>query len=224
MSLETIVETARKKGLDGIAISDHDHGPLDWPVYDDFVIIPAAEISCPYGHLLAYFIRELPPTRDFSEAIEHIHSQGGLAVIAHPFEHFQDEDHFVPFLDRVDGAEAFNSRAERKHDDANERAAAFVQKHGLRPFAGSDAHRPQEIGNGYLELPIEPTTDLDTIKEALLAGNGIAHGVPRKAIYCAQSQFFFRRYLGFPKNLPIWLAFAAKCVIRDITRPRKDPV
>ncbi len=224
MSLETIVEAARKKGLHGIAISDHDRAPSDWPVYDDFVIIPAAEISSPYGHLLGYFIKELPPTRDFSETIDDIHRQGGLTVIAHPFEHFQDEDHFTPYLDRIDGLEYFNSRAERKHDGANDRARAYGIKHGLRPFAGSDAHRPPEIGNGWLELPIEPTTDLDKIRSALLEGKGEAHGQLSKAIYCAQSQFYFRRFLGFPKNFPVWVAFACKCVWRDLTRKKKEPV
>ncbi len=224
MSLDTIVAAARKRGLHGIAISDHDRSPSDWPFYDDFVIIPACEVSSPYGHLLGYFIHDLPSTREFADAIDEIHAQGGLAVIAHPFEHFQEEDHFTPFLDKVDGIEVFNSRAERKHDDANDRARAYAAKHRLRPFAGSDAHRPPEIGNGYLELPIEPTTDLETIRAALLEGRGEAHGIPSKAIYCAQSQFFFRRFLGFPKNFPIWVCFALKCVWRDLTRKKKEAI
>src|SRR5579859_2048451 len=79
--------------LDVIAITDHDtiEGALrarDLAATRDyrFEIIVGEEISTREGHLLALFLREpVAPDQSIERSIELVHAQGGLAVVAHPF-------------------------------------------------------------------------------------------------------------------------------------------
>ena len=55
-SLDALVEAAKKAGLDGIALSDHDLLSRYTP--GDIFILPACECSCAEGHIIALFISE----------------------------------------------------------------------------------------------------------------------------------------------------------------------
>ena len=90
MSISEIVAQARKRGLQGVAICDHDIAAETVPQYDDFLIIPGIEVSTDRGHVLGLFITEQISTNQMDEAVHSIHAHGGLAVIAHPFEHSQN--------------------------------------------------------------------------------------------------------------------------------------
>ena len=52
MSLSEIVALARERGLNGVAICDHDRVLDEVPEFDDFLVIPATEVSTERGHLL----------------------------------------------------------------------------------------------------------------------------------------------------------------------------
>ena len=119
MSLSEIVALARERGLNGVAICDHDRVLDEVPEFDDFLVIPATEVSTERGHLLGLFVREPIETRKFSESVTAIHAQGGLAVIAHPFEHSTDANRLDDVMSRLDGVEIWNSRADRKNKSAN---------------------------------------------------------------------------------------------------------
>lgn len=216
MTLDEIVSLARARGMDGAAVCDHDLALTEAPEYGDFLLIPGIEVSTQFGHLLGLFLTGPVETRDFFEAVEAIHSQGGLAVLAHPFEHSRDAgrlDHAVPLLD---GVEVWNSRANRKIPEANALAAEFARRHGLRPFGGSDAHRPQEVGGGFTAVEAEALT-LDAVKAALLKGNAQASGRAGRAWYAARSQLTKRRRTGArPLSYVKWAAFAAKCCLQDV--------
>ena len=79
--------------LDVIAITDHDtiDGALrardlvarrTYP----FEVIVGEEISTREGHMLALFLeKRVPPGLSIERSIELVHEQGGLAIIAHPF-------------------------------------------------------------------------------------------------------------------------------------------
>lgn len=114
MSLSEIVALARERGLNGVAICDHDRVLESVPEYDDLLVIPATEVSTERGHLLGLFVTKPIETRQFSEAVTAIHAQGGLAVIAHPFEHSTDANRLDDVMSRLDGVEMWNSRADRK--------------------------------------------------------------------------------------------------------------
>ena len=96
MTLDEIVSLARARGLDGAAVCDHDLALTEAPEYGGFLLIPGIEVSTQFGHLLGLFLTGPVETRDFFEAAEAIHSQGGLAVLAHPFEHSRDAGRLEP--------------------------------------------------------------------------------------------------------------------------------
>ena len=216
MTIEEIVSLAKAKGLNGAAICDHDLVLLGAPEYDGFLIIPGIEVSTQFGHLLGLFLTGPVETKDFFEAAEAIHAQGGLAVLAHPFEHSRDGSRLAPAVPLLDGVEVWNSRADRKIHDANRLAASFAQVCRLRPFGGSDAHCPQEVGNGFTTVEAEAPT-LDAVKAALLEGNAQASGRRSRAWYAARSQLTKRNKTGArPLSYAKWTAFAAKCCLQDI--------
>lgn len=218
MPLEEIVRRARAAGLQGAAVCDHDLVPESLPEFSDFLLIPGVEVSTDRGHLLGLFVTEPVQNRTFAGAAEEIRRQGGLAVLAHPFQRSRDPGRLVPLLPLLDGLEVWNSRADRKNPRANEMAAEFARSRGLRPFAGSDAHLPQEVGNGVTEVEAEALT-LEAVRAALLTGQARTGGRRSPAWYTAQSQLNKRRRTGAgPLAYLKWCAFAGKCLGEDLLR------
>ena len=56
MSLSEIVALARELGLNGVAICDHDRVLDEVPEFDDFLVIPATEVSTERGNVLKSII------------------------------------------------------------------------------------------------------------------------------------------------------------------------
>lgn len=154
-----ILKIAKQRGLNGIAITDHNtiRGALEVAKLNkdkDFKVILGAEIKTQYGEILAYNIQEDIKSRDFEEVIEEIHRQGGLAVMAHPFgpgiirkalpAEFSEIN-----LKKLDGFEVLNGRT---FPWQNKRAREIASKIGLAGTGGSDAHFPGEIGKVYSEF------------------------------------------------------------------------
>ena len=119
MSLDEIAALEKARGLHGAAVCDHDLALIDPPRFQDFLLIPGIEVSTQFGHLLGLFVTGPVETRDFFAAVELIRAQGGLAVLAHPFEHSRDGARLAPAVPLLDGIEVWNSRADRKIHDAN---------------------------------------------------------------------------------------------------------
>ncbi len=79
--------------LNVIAITDHDtiEGALRARDLAEkrafrFEVIVGEEISTREGHLLALFLQEpIAPGQSIERSIEQVHRQGGLAIVAHPF-------------------------------------------------------------------------------------------------------------------------------------------
>ena len=218
MSLAEIAERAKAAGLNGCAVCDHDRVLTEHFSDPDFLLIPGTEVSTQFGHLLGLFVSQPIDTRDFYEAAERIHAQGGIAVLAHPFEHKADPARIEPIVPLLDGVEIWNSRAERKIPNANTLAKEFAAAHGLRRFAGSDAHVPQEVGNGYVTVDAEAFT-LEAAKAALLENKLAIRGRRSPARYTAMSQFTKRKKTGAsPAAYIKWALFAAGCVAQDLQR------
>ncbi len=216
MTLEKIAARAREVGLQGVAVCDHDLPLTDPPSFPGLLLIPGVEVSTDRGHLLGLFVTGPIETRDFQAAAVAIHAQGGLAVLAHPFEHRREAGELEPLVPYLDGVEVWNSRAERKNRSANAMAAAFAGAHGLRPFAGSDAHVPQEVGAGYVAVEAESLT-LEAVRAALLTGDARPFGRRSPARYVAASQLTKRKKNGAsPASYLKWALFALKCCARDL--------
>ena len=229
MTINEIINRAKEKGLQGVAICDHDcffDGQMET---DGFLLIGGEEFSTPYGHLLGLFLTELIPRPDFSGGTDEkrlafetltqaIRAQGGLAVLAHPFEHAKTADRFEAIVPYLDGMEIWNGRANRKNQNANRQAEEFARSRNLPGFGGSDAHIIDEIGNGYVTVEVETLT-LQNVKEALLRAGNPVSGVNGKSLYVAASQFTRRRKTGArPRSYMKWAAFAVKCCAEDVLR------
>jgi hypothetical protein len=219
MRLDEIVRAARARGLNAVAVTDHDVTLTDAPSYDGFLIIPGCEFSTEHGHLLGLFLREPIPKLPFAETVDAIHAQGGLAVLAHPFERSRDAKRLEPLVGMLDGVEVRNGRAERKIRDANTLALDFAQAHGMRQFAGSDAHLPGEVGAVSLTLDV-PALTLPAVREALLSAEVTINGSGRSAsLNVARSQYTkLKKVRARPAAYAKWLLFAAKCAAEDLFR------
>jgi len=219
MTGEEIVRRCKAQGLQGAAICDHDILWQEGCPEEDFLLIPGCEFSTQYGHLLGLFLREPIEERDFFKVLDAIHAQGGLAVLAHPFQHNTDEKRLEPILPLLDGVEVWNGRANRKNKDANRMALALSRQRSIPAFAGSDAHVPEEIGNGVLTIEVEELT-FESVKKALRAG-GESSGREGKSIYVAASQLTKRRkQKAKPAAYVKWAAFYMKCCLEDCFRKR----
>ena len=218
MTLREIAEAAKAAGLDGVAVCDHDVVLTEVPEDPGILVIPGAEFSTEHGHLLGLFLTEPIVHRTFAETVAAIHAQGGLAVLAHPFERSRDAERLAPLVPLLDGLEVFNGRADRKIRDANALACAFAEAHNLRPFAGSDAHVPREIGNGTVTIEAQAAT-LDAVKTALMTAAVTVSGRRGAALDVARSQYTTLKKRGAgPARYLKWALFACKCAAEDLLR------
>ena len=153
-TIEEIVLRAKSVGLDGFALTDHNsiagnkearriakkHG---------LIFIPACEIKSREGDIIALGIKkEIPEGLSAEETIARIHTQGALAVAAHPFAIFLHPRCGVGkrvYDLELDAIEVFNARTYR----GNGNALQAANKLKLAKTAGSDAHTLEEIGNAY---------------------------------------------------------------------------
>ncbi|MGX8699185.1 MAG: CehA/McbA family metallohydrolase [bacterium] len=219
MTPEEIVAAARAKGLSGAAICDHDvlsPLPPDFAAPEDFLLIRGEEFSTEFGHLLGLFLREPVAERDIFKIFDAVHAQGGLCVLAHPFERSRDKERLAPILPLLDGLEVWNGRANRKIPEANALAATLAAERGLAAFAGSDAHLAREVGNGYVTLELPALTEA-AVRAALLRPGNETAGREGKALDVARSQWTkLRKTRAGALSYAQWLAFAGKCVIQDL--------
>ncbi len=206
MSVEEIIKNAKKNGLNAIAICDHDH------YFDEetegIEIIRGCEFSTEYGHLLGLFMTEPVLEKDFHKIVDRVHSQGGIVVLAHPYQKRNMEEKVESVAHLIDGVEVFNSRACRKNKEANRQAKALADRHGLPYFAGSDSHLPGEIGNVILNCEGED------VKSALMNGFISIEGKHSHGINTARSQFTRFAGMGWtPKTFIKWFVFSIKCIL-----------
>ncbi len=168
---ETVVRAAKKKGLDGIAITDHDTlSGIQRATREGkrigVDVIPGCEISTKDGHVLAYWIQEpIPPYLSAEETIELIHEQGGLAFAAHPFATFAPSVKERLFELDFDGVEVWNGSILSPFPNIlAEKAAEVLHLPGI---AGSDAHIAEAVGTGVTELE-----DPEELQKARVAKKG----------------------------------------------------
>ncbi len=165
-----MVKEARRKGLNGIAITDHDNfkswESLKKLKFDDFVVIPGEEVSTLQGHLLALGItEEIKPKQEVLETIDKVRQQGGITIAPHPFD--LAKKGIREFSKSADAIEVFNAMNIDKF--ANSRARKFARKYNKPMTAGTDAHMKEWIGRGITK--INSDFDLDSVLKEIKRGN-----------------------------------------------------
>ena len=170
-SPRAVVETALARGLDVIAITDHDsvQGALEAREFAaragyPLEVIVGTEVTTARGvHLLALFVEErLPMLRSAARTIEEIARRGGVALAPHPLSALTPsmgrrmiEDVLARGLPLA-GVETFNpSPAGRPRA----RLLALNRRWGLAEFGGSDAHFPAHIAAAYTLFPGRSAAD-----------------------------------------------------------------
>jgi len=159
-----IVDYAIKIGLNGISITDHDtiKGSIESLKYDtkDFTVIPGIEISSKEGHILGINIKTLiPKNLSAKDTIDTIHSTGGIAIAAHPYDRFRKGVGNLIFELPFDAVEISNGHTLGSTRDT--RKICIITR--LPMVGGSDAHTLQEIGQVKIEYK-------DDIIEAIKTG------------------------------------------------------
>ncbi|MBD3303641.1 PHP domain-containing protein [Candidatus Woesearchaeota archaeon] len=150
-----LLQIAKKKGLNGIAVTDHNtiKGGKEVKKLNkdkNFEVIIGAEIKTDKGEILGLYLKKEIKSRKAEDVIDEIHKQEGIAVAAHPFTwgllrtaaKFNKKE-----LKKLDGFETFNARNTFRWE--NELAVQFAQKHNLAQTGGSDAHFYYEIGRAF---------------------------------------------------------------------------
>ena len=139
---------AKLKGIDGIAITDHDSMNGCKKVQEsapDLLVIPGVEITTASGELIALFVREpIRPGLSLRETTNRIHEAGGLVIVPHPFDRYRKSVGNRINEITADAIEVYNSR--NIYKKANEMALEFAREKGIVAVAGSDAHFKEEIG------------------------------------------------------------------------------
>jgi predicted metal-dependent phosphoesterase TrpH len=166
-SPKKIIKYAKKKGLNGVAIVDHNNvaGGLKGFVIakkmKDFVVIPGIEISSAEGHVLALNVKEnIPKKLSVEETLKKIINLGGVPILPHPYRMLSgcgEKD-----AEKFTGIEVFNSRSIGWE---NKKSESLAEKLDIGKTGGSDAHSANELGYGITEFNINSFRIDDLIQE-----------------------------------------------------------
>lgn len=177
-SPEKILEAATRRGLDGVALTDHD--TLDgyrsiegggWGI----CVICGLELTTRGGHVIALNIdREIARGLEVQEALKRIRDLGGLAIFPHPYDFLRyGVGGRVARRFKPDALEVLNSQSfiplarflsERLADELN-----------LPKVAGSDAHIAEAVGGAYTLID-SSSRRISDIMEAIRIGRTKVYG------------------------------------------------
>ena len=177
---QTIVKVCKNKGI-GFALTDHNNmgayfsKPSVKKLAKDagVFLIPAEEIKVienndlgkvsdkrsvkpvVAGEVVAYFLKKPIVPATFGEIVDAVHSQGALLSCPHPFDWPRKNFKAFPKVwKEFDCMEVYNARA--YYQGLNKKAVKFSEKKevvgNIALLGVSDAHTPNEIGNGLTEI------------------------------------------------------------------------
>ena len=158
--LEDLIAEAKRIGLDGICLTDHNH------VWDsktvsalrkqhDFLILRGNEISTDQGDMLVFgFDSDIKGIIQLTDLEKQVHESGGFIIAAHPFRGFltfgighlgltREKAMERPLFKYVDAVEVLNSKVSDKENHFSSQVAEGLN---LAQTGGSDAHEVKEVG------------------------------------------------------------------------------
>lgn len=170
MSPAQMVSIAKRRGLAGIAVTDHNtiRGGLEARELNqdpNFLVIVGAEIQTEVGDILGLFLHSEIKSRRSREVVDEIQGQGGIAVLPHPFSHHKNIT--AALLDRLCGIEIYNGRD--KQDFSSQIREQYALPHSLTMMGNSDAHLYWEIGRARTRIDLE-RLGAEQVREALSSG------------------------------------------------------
>ena len=186
----TILDAAHRRGVDIIAVTDHDQtrgahlareaaARANHPVE----VIVGSEVTSRHGHILALWIDDpIPFFRSAAATVEAIWNQGGVAIIAHPCAvmpialNIGDVDRLIrdlapersgnePPILGIETANPIPSARWRR-----QRVIEANQQWGLVATGGSDAHFHEQVGSS---VTVFDGSGQDALRAALSAGTTV---------------------------------------------------
>lgn len=179
MSPRDVVKTAKKAGMDGVAICDHNtnRGYKAIKSYlgkkKDLLVIPGTEVSTTKGHILGIGIKEPVPKKILpADAVDHIKDQGAIVIIPHPQKSPSGIPYKVVEPLEFDAVETINGRSPESY---NRKADQFATRLKKAKVGGSDAHSKGQLGRAFTVFKIN-TSDPEDIYEEILKKRSRAKG------------------------------------------------
>jgi len=178
-----LVEQAKKVGLDGICLTDHDWFWENGEVAKlgqehDFLVMPGVEITTDEGHFLVFGLEHYVYGMHRSDFLKRmVDREGGAMVLAHPYrrqfkiEDYSEEYGYYAAVQRVcdhpaflvaDAVEVLNGKGREME---NGFSLEVCERLGLRAAGGSDAHALHEIGTCATVFDREVKSLQDLISE-----------------------------------------------------------
>lgn len=154
LSPKDIVAIALRRGLEVIAVTDHNTIAGGLAVQKcapkGLEVIVGSEIYTDKGEVIGLWLSKEIKSRVLEEVVREIHAQGGKVCVPHPFDRLRKsalQGAVLQILPEIDFIETFNGRCLLPAD--NQKARAFAAKYGIPELWGSDAHFAFEIGNTF---------------------------------------------------------------------------
>ncbi len=159
-TVEEIIQEAKRIGLDGVCLTDHNH-VWDPDVVADLrrkhklVILRGNEITTDQGDMVVFGLeKEIKGIVKLEDLREEVSKAKGFMIVAHPFRGFltfgigklgltPEKAMERPLFRLVDAVEVMNSKVTEKE---NSFAAKVAKGLGLPATGGSDAHEVSEVG------------------------------------------------------------------------------
>ncbi len=198
-----IIQLIKKKGLDGLAITDHNsiEGSLKALKIapKDFIVIPGIEVSTADGHILGLNIKKnIPKSLSIEETVENIIEIGGIPIVPHLFRNMSGikEENLKKIHKKIPAIEVYNSCSLPK---TNIKTAKIAKKYNLGGTGGSDSHDLLYAGYAYT---IVDTTDktIDSIISEITKKKTWGEGITMPLLYRSNrmiksfKQFFQRGF------------------------------
>ncbi|ELZ07531.1 PHP domain-containing protein [Natrialba aegyptia] len=164
LGARVLTEIAARRGLDGVATTNHDYY-TDLNPAADVVTLPGIEITTDRGHVLV--VGPDPPAETKpgalspAEAVALAHDHDCAAIVAHPFRNSTVRELTdVPF-DAIE--------VNGKHPRSRPLVEKLASERNLPLVGGSDAHYPFEVGRAYTTIESERLTP-EAVVEAIRDG------------------------------------------------------
>jgi predicted metal-dependent phosphoesterase TrpH len=166
-TVSQIIAAAKERGLDGVAITDHNtiraHRDIKALKDPGLLVIPGIEISTADGHCLGLGVGQaVRAGLSLEDTIDKVEAAGGVAVPSHSLRRIHGVGAKVVkrCADRLVAIEVYNGH---DGDRKSQQAELLAIHNGLGGTGGSDSHRPQNVGHAYTTFPVA----VETVDEAL---------------------------------------------------------
>lgn len=176
---DDLIVAAKRAGLDGICLTEHDFfwepdAVHDLGVRHNFLVLAGVEVNTQYGHILVFGLeRFVYGMHRIDDLVRMVADADGAMVAGHPYRRqlpfeLEKEGDWSEALERtirndsylhVNAIETFNGRGSRRQNDFSTEVCLRL---GLPETAGSDTHSLTDVGTCATEfdVPIENVRDL----------------------------------------------------------------